>query len=849
MRHPPIARHRASPSLQPGSSQHIWISDDLVSRTVSQFFRSACPHQCRHSSSVPGPLEARRRANKRRMTAQAAFCPPPPPPPLSALFNVGALFGARSSREPSWKYEPPTLPSAIKPLGLQFPPLDSKASTLPSASSMLSSAPAPNATAPHHHTIPIPTLQSQDVSLGLIEGDRQFGGISANVPDVIHEVANPNQRAGHTKHETLSKQRASLGPKSPPRRNEKSMEDSVMRFKKQLSKGRNQPEARQRKILMEAFTDSYSINMHPDDQQGFINHVVDHLANVWWAADNLLAVVLEELLFDGRYNWPLLHTPEGLALMKNVDRLVRKSTEPFQINERLHKQFSAHLSPSKQERGSTQDSSLRIFIGMIWDSSIRSVGRLDSSHRSLLYGYADRLSSRQTVPHLDALLTQPIPATADYTASLLSTSKSKGNFPKLRASDFAFLPQSLLRIWTRAVPRAVLRSLPPNLSLSDSPVHIQCLKAWVNVLTKFDAEFSDGVGTIPGLCAETCAELAVLDMHLSFTSRPLREQGVQAMVFLILSRVAHHRSLEGISKRHLQRVFQDYRTSVAGMHKWGKDLDLRLIELMKFMKEKGLPNHGVAELSVRLIHKRHGLGAVLKFLRRLHQGGVKSSDVAFLKTFMHQTIEHTRSSAVTGLEAQHYAFAVHAFQEIRTFKLHDTVEMANVLSNQFLGHEHAHRQFQHILDRAKAEHALPLPYRNLTADTTMNNRVKLIHQLAHQYSLDNTRSFRENWRSIYFLYKYLYENCLPVGPLFTRALVKVCIDQPLSQKYFVSSRRLIWLCKLISKTDGVDAARAVEHKFWVQRGQLIEFALKRYRDAGGMGKVHVSTVRRLGLLD
>jgi hypothetical protein len=107
MRRPPIACCRAVPSSHSTALDHVWISEDVLSQAVARFFRTTCPQQRRHGSNVPGPLEARRRAAKRRMTLQsnmdvAGGMPPP-------LFSFGALFASRQPREPMWKYEPPSL--------------------------------------------------------------------------------------------------------------------------------------------------------------------------------------------------------------------------------------------------------------------------------------------------------------------------------------------------------------------------------------------------------------------------------------------------------------------------------------------------------------------------------------------------------------------------------------------------------------------------------------------------------------------------------------------------------------------------------------------------------------------
>jgi hypothetical protein len=112
MRHQSIACERAVQSLQSPAHQHVWVSDGPLSLAVHRFFRSPCPDQKRNGSHVPGPLEARRRAAKRRMTVSAGFYPTDVFPPS---FSLRTLFGFRASPQPSWRYEPPSLPQNITP--------------------------------------------------------------------------------------------------------------------------------------------------------------------------------------------------------------------------------------------------------------------------------------------------------------------------------------------------------------------------------------------------------------------------------------------------------------------------------------------------------------------------------------------------------------------------------------------------------------------------------------------------------------------------------------------------------------------------------------------------------------
>jgi hypothetical protein len=64
-----MTRHLAAAScIQRQSSRAVWISDALLAETFHRFF-----HHKRHGSNVPGPLEAQRRATKRKNTSLAAL--------------------------------------------------------------------------------------------------------------------------------------------------------------------------------------------------------------------------------------------------------------------------------------------------------------------------------------------------------------------------------------------------------------------------------------------------------------------------------------------------------------------------------------------------------------------------------------------------------------------------------------------------------------------------------------------------------------------------------------------------------------------------------------------------------
>ncbi|KAH7137982.1 hypothetical protein B0J11DRAFT_500231 [Dendryphion nanum] len=158
------------------------------------------------------------------------------------------------------------------------------------------------------------------------------------------------------------------------------------------------------------------------------------------------------------------------------------------------------------------------------------------------------------------------------------------------------------------------------------------------------------------------------------------------------------------------------------------------------------------------------------------------------------------------------------------------------------------RQFQHILARAKDAHLLPLNMQRQSFEELITSAVPILHQLAHQYSIDLTRTPKQNWRSMYYMYKYLKMNGHPIGPLFTRAVTRSLITHPLSQNNWVSSRRLVWVCDMVAKAEGEPVASKIQSVFWHWRGELISYAARRLHDVGGHGRASVTTMKKLGLL-
>ncbi|KAI9792991.1 MAG: hypothetical protein M1833_000978 [Piccolia ochrophora] len=103
-----LLRHRAPSQVPKRRPTHslpaIWITDEILADGYEAFARACSlplPPCARHGSSVPGPLEARRRLAKRRMTSVPSI--------EGASLDPGGLWEAvAGSIEGRWTWEPPT---------------------------------------------------------------------------------------------------------------------------------------------------------------------------------------------------------------------------------------------------------------------------------------------------------------------------------------------------------------------------------------------------------------------------------------------------------------------------------------------------------------------------------------------------------------------------------------------------------------------------------------------------------------------------------------------------------------------------------------------------------------------
>jgi hypothetical protein len=242
----------------------------------------------------------------------------------------------------------------------------------------------------------------------------------------------------------------------------------------------------------------------------------------------------------------------------------------------------------------------------------------------------------------------------------------------------------------------------------------------------------------------------------------------------------------------------------------------------------------IFEFVVGFLYEHKHADMIIKFLRNLEANEANIPNGAkFLHQFILKVIDEKNRFAF------HLAHAINALKMSYDpeFPLTTVVEALETRN-----------QFQDIIKAAAASRLLPPSLRDQPIDTLLKAQTVLIHQIAHQYSLDLSRECRDIQRQIHRLYKFLRTRNLPIGPLFTQAVVRVFIARPLAEGRWVSSRRVEGICVIVAKVEGRDVAQRVGEEFWNWRGQLMKYAQQRLWQVGGSGRPMVNDVRRMGLL-
>ncbi|KAH7094992.1 hypothetical protein FB567DRAFT_511484 [Paraphoma chrysanthemicola] len=807
MRRPPIACRRAVQSLHPPSAQHIWVSDELLSSTFNRFFRDSCPHQRRHGSHVPGPLEARRRAAKRRMTVSANFYPQDSFP-LS--FSLGALFGLRSSPQPSWKYEPPSLRKDRDNLDSEAPLEHGKEyntaaweipDTITHASSRSDNSPT------------VAETSTQTTSL-----------ISQNIAPALEEPAPTVQ--------SQSRDDKNIGQKSTIVLSPRQWTVSFKHFQAALAQVGNLSDQSVRDCLKQSCS-AYQ----PDAHNAWVFNVraCRHLLDLGFDP----TAILEG--HTARLSVPPVYSQHSMDFLMCLEDVLSKFPNRLHIVHQIHTRMAENAMHASISEETERCINIVHLVRRGWHTAQLQGLESTTAMKKLLLRLASKIGDQPSSRMLRAILKNDTLARG-HVPTFLDHIADHPELLTIAARLLSCVPEEQLQEWVSWISLNLGKTAAFNTTLPKTKLRRRS-HTWLQLLCTFDSM----------LLSRTSAaiDVALHSIAKYVCSEPKEiESRFQMLTGVLLVKAAHREAPSHNAEMQITKMLvtldgilaQDESVSV------GAEFDA----LRSVFRRYNLSHEPLVSLTFDLFSRHASFEGKLVLMRVLDRRKLVLADTTRFQYAIDERIAVLRARSkkvhVSEQARQHLAYQLQACQQI--IDILSRVSSTPVFLTTTVTALQAQRQFDFILARAEDNKALPLAYRNLTADLTTQQRVNLIHQLAHQYATDNTRTQRQAWRAMYYLYKYLVTYSLPIGPLMSKAIVRVSIIRPFSESQFVSAKRLIWVCHIVARVEGEAVARKLEKAFWDWRGDLIKHAKSVYVSAGGhhQDKAHISTMKKLGLI-
>jgi hypothetical protein len=561
--------------------------------------------------------------------------------------------------------------------------------------------------------------------------------------------------------------------------------------------------------------------------------IIKHLLQLEWDP----RVILKQFA-AASFAVPPIHSPEALGLLACLEKLSSQAPHCFPEVHQLYIKL-AETASSAAPSTPYRDTRIFMLVRQFWQSAHSQGLGLDDSVLALLSSVARKLRSKLCRSTLSAILGNAA-RMEHHVANLVAHITAEPGLLRVGARILSCVPRERRREWIPSITLIYARGASRKAEV-DKAKNIDRMHIWIQLLRYVDAVSTLSQGPSVDNAMTPLAEF-------TFAHRHSVQARIPALLSALVVQVFQRDTFQDVPMSDISDLLRAFNTAVGQNSSTPVNASLGI--LFSQLRAKNLPHESVAETIIDMFIRHARLEETRTILQVLDRRGLTLPNAKQVHGMVAQQVAPIRSASngKTERARQHHAYALRICQDI--MEVLSRISTAPKDLQLELDPLQARRQFEHILLRAQVDHALPLTYRNVSASISTQERVALIHQLAHQYSTNDTRSRLEAWRATYYLYRYLQEHSLPIGPLFTKAVVRVSIIRPLSENRFVSARRVIWVCKLVANVEGEEVARQIEATFWQWRGDLIKYAKTIYVGVGGsrQSKAHIGTMKKLGLI-
>lgn len=543
---------------------------------------------------------------------------------------------------------------------------------------------------------------------------------------------------------------------------------------------------------------------------------------------------------------PPLYTTESRDLLESLQQLHWQFRDSRFHYYQLYTKLAESASHAVVAPKSIQDLEILLLVRQLWQSARTQGVSIEDSTTQILQALVSKIQDDKISRSLRSILAKYDEAEHTIIRVIVCASTMESWLP-VTEKVLSCIPEERLNVYASSITLRLVHMMQKRQQFSKDTYKLR-LSTWLHLLHRLD---TTSVHSLPDAKLLDIALAQICQRVFAFNTSI--QIGSDLLLNALLTKLSHQHIYQSAE---LERLFELVGSvSTLGQNDATPEQVVgSFVRFFSRMKRAALPYEDLLESFLVLTGQNAGLSVVFQLLAALNKQKFTMRDFSIMDKLLVGKVSTIRRPIHQASRKQHQrdALALHTCRKVFEILSHMCPPYTGspTVTKEALTTIYTERQIGHILDRAKEAHTLPLEFRNLPLEMSVQQRVDLIHQLAYYCSRNTTRTHLENWRTLYYLYRHLREHSLPIGPSFTKAVVRVSIIRPLIECRFVSARRLIWVCNLVARVEGPQVAKGIEHDFWVWRGELFMYAKGVFVRAGGdtKAKAQLSTMKRLKLM-
>ncbi|KAI5204200.1 hypothetical protein E4T39_03746 [Aureobasidium subglaciale] len=127
-----------------------------------------------------------------------------------------------------------------------------------------------------------------------------------------------------------------------------------------------------------------------------------------------------------------------------------------------------------------------------------------------------------------------------------------------------------------------------------------------------------------------------------------------------------------------------------------------------------------------------------------------------------------------------------------------------------------------LLNRPDYENSLPMNLRSVVKNSLSERTVHLVHHVAYAMAKSELLTSRAAFRRVHDCYSYLQDRGAPLSSVMSRALVHAGVTRPLREGIWLSTYKFQWILRIVRDLEGDEVADSLDEAAFTLRTENLE---------------------------